>query len=425
MTLKKLLITGLLFCWMIPGSAFAVNTVLSDIFDGSEAKIAPLPGTCEGPDPLGYQVVDTVTINTAGDYVITDLYNVFGADVSALLYQGSFNPNNPSANLVTQDGIDISDVFFLPGGDYILVVQHWCENAEGAWAVSFSGPGAVTSPAAVSIPADTTGTFTTSDPSAQTECGDTEYQVSGPIQVSVTGTYYYTDAFWLVAGDEYADMCLQIYSAPFDPANPNANRVGNGVNDYSLDDYGTFELEAGQDYYLVAQPLFALNANQESEFFFVLAPPAPMRINKALAGSWFYPPTRGQGFLIDVFETNNLMYLAWFTYDLERPDPDVTAMIGDPGHRWITALGPFDGATAELDIYWNSGMIFDSEAPPVTEEGIDGSMTVNFTDCKAGTVEYDLGTRNRTGVVPIEPILYDHVELCESMNEAPGKPGPL
>jgi len=36
--------------------------------------------------------------------------------------------------------------------NYVLVVQHWCFNREGAWAVTFSGPGSVNSTSAVTVP---------------------------------------------------------------------------------------------------------------------------------------------------------------------------------------------------------------------------------------------------------------------------------
>ncbi|MFC1696390.1 hypothetical protein ACFL1C_09785, partial [Pseudomonadota bacterium] len=151
-------------------------------------------------------------------------------------------------------------------------------------------------------------------------------------------------------------MCLQIYSAPFNPANPAANRV------VLFDDDGSIQLEADQDYYFVSQPL---GGTQTGEYFYIFAPPAPLAINYSMSGSWYFQPTSGQGFLMEVFDTTNFMFLAWFTYDLERPAEGTSAMIGDPGHRWMTAGGFFQGNTAELDITWSSGMIFDSETPTV------------------------------------------------------------
>lgn len=405
---------------MLPVSAMAVNTVLSGIFDGSESKIAPLPGTCNEPDPLGYQNAGTFQVTASGDYVVTEAYNVIGIDTSVLIYQGSFNPASPQTNLVTPNGVDDSELVVLDAGvDYVLVVQHWCNNPdrvwvvrEGAWSAAFSGPGEVVSDKKVSVPAMTQGVFSANDPVADTDCGNSQYQQIGPVQVNRPGTYYYAD----ISLNYDVDMCLQVYSAPFDSGNPNSNRIGP-----ELDDWGSFELEAGKDYYFVVQPL---QEPAEGEFFFVLPPPAPFFINYAISGSWYFPPTTGQGFLIDVFDTNNLMFLAWFTYDLERPAADVTAMIGEPGHRWMTAAGPFQGTIADLGITWSSGMIFDSETPAVTNDN-DGTMEVEFYNCYSGVVRYDLGASGRSGEVPIERIVADAGPLCETLHQGPAAPGPL
>jgi len=404
---------------MTPAVALAAHSVLSGAFDGSEMKTAPLPGTCGGTEPLGYLQAGSFKVTVSGLYTLSEAYNVIGVDVSALVYSGSFNVNAPLINLVTPDGVDIvADVYLNAGTNYILVVQHWCTNPErvwvnreGTWAVALSGPGTVTSDLTVSVPEMTHGNFSASDPIADTSCGISQYQQSGPVRVSTSGTYYYADLSLNYA----VDMCLQIFTAPFNPDNPGANRV------FEEDDYGSVELEAGKDYYFVAQPL---EFEAEGEFFYMFAPPAPFGITFAMAGSWYFPDTTGQGFLIDIFDTANLMFLAWFTYDLERPSSGATALIGDPGHRWLTAVGPFRGSTANLDINWSSGMIFDSEAPPVTTSP-DGTMTVEFFNCYSGMVSYDLGSGGRTGNVPIERITNDAVPFCESVSRGPAAPGPL
>jgi hypothetical protein len=143
-----------------------------------------------------------------------------------------------------------------------------------------------------------------------------------------------------------------------------------------------------------------------------------------MAGSWFYAVIEGQGLFIDISDQLNDMFLAWFTYDLERPDPSVMAMIGDPGHRWMTAYGPFAGDTANLDITWTSGMIFDSADPPRSND-TDGTMTVQFDDCTSGTVTYDLGTAGVSGQFPIQRIFTSTENLCQSLLQGPGQPGPL
>ncbi len=137
-------------------------------------------------------------------------------------------------------------------------------------------------------------------------------------------------------------------------------------------------------------------------------------INAGLNDAWFNPDTPGQGFFLTVFEDIQMMFLAWFTYDTERPPGDVEAILGEPGHRWITAFGPFDGDTAILDIEITSGGVFDSAVPPVSQQ-TDGTATVRFDGCNSGTVTYDIVSLALMGEVPIERIALDNVAVCEAL----------
>jgi len=416
MNLNKLAVVFLILALLAPGTVLAANTVLSGIFDGTEEKTEPLPGTCLTEQPLGYQDTGTFQVSLSGAYLVFDAFNLNGADVSALIYQGPFNVNNPLANLVTLNGVDYSrEVNLEAGVDYSLVVQNYCNNVEGAWSVTFSGPSNVTSNSTRLVPDMTQGVFTNDAPRATTDCGaDAPYQSTGAVQLATTGTYYHTD----ILVDQGYDICLGVYTEPFDPANAQNNRVGE-----LLDDSGTVTLSAGQDYYFVVH----VNANWTEfvgDYFYVLAPPAPFRINKSLAGAWFNFETSGQGFFLDVYENSNQMFLAWFTFDLTRPDAGVPSGVGEPGQRWMTALGNYTENVADLAIYWAEGMVFDSPTPAVTQTA-DGTMRVEFTSCTEGTVEYDLGTADRTGTVPIEPLAPDLVELCDSLVDVPGMPGLL
>ena len=136
-------------------------------------------------------------------------------------------------------------------------------------------------------------------------------------------------------------------------------------------------------------------------------------INPAISDAWFFPDTAGQGFFIIVWEDSKLVFLAWFTYDTERPPEDVTAILGEPGHRWLTALGPYDGDSALLDVFLSSGMIFDSAVPPVTTEQMQGAtIEIVWSDCKTGLVTYNIPTLGLMGEIPIERIVEDKVAAC-------------
>ena len=142
--------------------------------------------------------------------------------------------------------------------------------------------------------------------------------------------------------------------------------------------------------------------------------PGGFQINAGLNDSWFNPATGGQGFFITVFPDRGEMFLAWFTYDTQRPPGSVSAMLGEPGHRWLTAFGDYSGDTATLAIELTEGGIFDAGAPAPTQSA-DGTITVVFTSCNAGTVNFNIPSANRSGSIAIQRIALDNVPFCESL----------
>jgi sugar lactone lactonase YvrE len=122
------------------------------------------------------------------------------------------------------------------------------------------------------------------------------------------------------------------------------------------------------------------------------------QINPGLNDAWFNPLTSGQGFLISVFPDTRMVFLAWFTFDVERPPEDVTSQLGDPGHRWLTAQGPYQGNTANLTVFVTSG---------------GGTIKLEFVDCKNGLVSYEITSLGISSEIPIERIVQDNVALCE------------
>ena len=185
------------------------------------------------------------------------------------------------------------------------------------------------------------------------------------------------------------------------PANDNVSRINLGAwNAYPFFDNGTLLVSDTRS------GLFMLRANLGNEF----------RINAGLNDAWYNPATNGQGFLISVFPDRREIFLAWFTFDTERPPEDVTAFLGEPGHRWLTAQGPYEGDTANLTIFMTEGGVFDSAEPAAsTDPAGDGSMTIEFADCENGLVNYEITSLDISGVIPIQRITPDNVALCETL----------
>ena len=140
----------------------------------------------------------------------------------------------------------------------------------------------------------------------------------------------------------------------------------------------------------------------------------PFKMNAGLNDAWYDPETDGQGFFITVFPDLGTVLLAWFTYDTELPDLNAKAILGDAGHRWLTALGPIDGNKSVMDIDIASGGLFDSPDP--IEHMPGGTITLTFKDCNTGIVEYNILSIDRQGTVPIQRVANDNIGLCEALS---------
>lgn len=138
-------------------------------------------------------------------------------------------------------------------------------------------------------------------------------------------------------------------------------------------------------------------------------------INQGISDAWFNSDTPGQGFFIIVFPELGKIFMAWFTYDTQRPPPSVEAILGDPGHRWMTAYGDYEGNIAVLDIEFSEGGVFNA-VPPEVNQAYDGTITLEFIDCENGLVHFDIPSLGLSGTVPIERLTLDNVELCEVQN---------
>ena len=160
-----------------------------------------------------------------------------------------------------------------------------------------------------------------------------------------------------------------------------------------------------------------VNINNNLYYVIEFDPDDTFKINAGLNDAWYNPATDGQGFFITVFPDLDAVLLAWFTYDTELPAEGATANLGDPGHRWLLAVGPIEGNQAIMEIEMTSGGLFDTATviertdPP----GSDGTITLTFDGCNSGTVEYDIKPINQQRTVPIQRVAKDNIVLCEAL----------
>ena len=135
-------------------------------------------------------------------------------------------------------------------------------------------------------------------------------------------------------------------------------------------------------------------------------------INAGFNDAWYEPATDGQGFFITVYPEKGTVFVGWFTFDMDFPSQDVIAGLGDACQRWLTAQGPYDGNQANLVVYNSSGGLFDSVLAAPQLEPI-GSITLQFENCKNGTVSYDLPSYGLMGEIPIQRVASDNIAACQ------------
>jgi hypothetical protein len=141
-------------------------------------------------------------------------------------------------------------------------------------------------------------------------------------------------------------------------------------------------------------------------------------INAGLNDIWYNPSTDGQGISVSVFEDKQAIFLAWHTFDTDLPDAGLTSNLGDPGQRWLTAQGFYEGNQAELTIYSSAGGVFDTTSP-LPELVPVGSIFLKFEDCSTGIVNYQLPALGMSGSIPIERVAADNIAQC-TMNQTAG-----
>jgi hypothetical protein len=134
-------------------------------------------------------------------------------------------------------------------------------------------------------------------------------------------------------------------------------------------------------------------------------------INAGLNDAWFNTLTAGQGFFITVFPEIGAIFLAWFTYDTERPDASILAFLGEAGHRWLTAFGSYEGSIASLAIELTEGGVFNT-GQPIPGQSDYGTIELEFIDCNNAIVRYNIPSLGLMGEIPITRIALDNIPRC-------------
>lgn len=400
----------ILLFFAVPLTVRADPAILSGKFLGNEMTSNSYLTHCTGFDKI-YQAVGPIQVETAGVYEFRDASINWDVDVQVSVYQGGFDPQNPNSGRVsTYD--DDGNYNLQAGTDYTVVVQPLCENLPGVWAITFWGPGDLSGEGVVPSPAHWFGTFDGSEPLTDTTpvdyCSPSYYEQNGPLQVPASGTYYFSP---LWTGSGQFGLQFAVYENSFDAANPSVNRIA------SVAFPAQIELEAGQDYIFVTQPVCEPDTG---DWLYVLAPPAQFEITPGLNGAWFNGDTPGQGFLIDVLPDAGIVFYAEFAWDTSLPPVDATSVIGNAGNRWLTAQGGYSPGDQSITMpaYFASGGLYNDPAEVMNVES--GTITLDFSDgCEGGMRSYEFAG-GATGQTPFARLANDNLDLCIQQYEGPG-----
>ena len=137
-------------------------------------------------------------------------------------------------------------------------------------------------------------------------------------------------------------------------------------------------------------------------------------INAGLNDAWVSEGAPRQGMFITVFPQLKLIFIAWFTYDTVPPASN-EATFGAGDQRWVTALGSFDGARAELTAELTSGGIFNTSDPSPDQQAGYGTIVIVFNSCSEASVQFDFPGTGQSGNMIITRTLEDNVAMCEAL----------
>ncbi len=141
----------------------------------------------------------------------------------------------------------------------------------------------------------------------------------------------------------------------------------------------------------------------------------PFPWNIGVNDAWYVPNLDGHGVLLTIYPSIKKIFLALFTFDTERPGESAGSIFGDAGQRWITAIGPYEGDTAHLDIDLTMGGVF-LQAEPMPEWSPGGTIDLQLNHCNDITLDYHIPSINRQGTLQLQRVAQDRVALCELLS---------
>lgn len=411
---------------------WAGNVVVLEEFVGDEPTmpISTEPrdtGYCYqyGPDDLpsmlGYRQAGTMQVSEAGQYRVLDLtVGWAGAwnslDAALHVYDGPFDPANPAQNRVAEfnrsykNWVNDEDYMQLQAGTaYTVIIQKACgEMTAGLGGFLIRGPGDI-SGVGFQTPDYNYGDWSdVQTPKVYFPAWGENYEWTGNFAytASKTGYHYFLDAAyawpdWGETGGTWAVPTL--YSAPFDPQNPEANLYADGFGWLSR-----YFLTEGQVVYVVY-----INAgNRQAPYQTLFYPPGELAgLNRGVTGIYADPLKLGQGLLLEADEDLDFLFGALFTF--EDGSVPSTQDVGASDQRWLTMYGSFNDSSTEADLKFenSTGGAFNQETPKASTDSEYGSGRLVAKDCEHIELHYSL-PNTPDGVFELVRLLPGKSDFC-------------
>jgi hypothetical protein len=387
------------------------------------------------PDELPYRIVGDLQVSASGQYRMLDLtigwQGARGAqDIVLYLYDGAFDPQNPTVNRVAEFNRSFTNhvndeewVQLEPGRAYKVVLQMACDIRPGLGGFLMAGPGEITGVGVPTAPWSY-GNFADVDTEVEFPGIERSFKWAGNHKYTApaTGYYYMIDggAAWPDFGGVPA--APMAYSQPFDPNDPIANHLWGGIPATSFE-FGLF-LEKGQEIWWVFVDVWDED-EPETDYVYqtVLYTPGELAgVNRGITGSFSSQELDGQGILIEADDNFDFLFGALFTF--EDGVTSATEDVGSTDHRWLTVYGNYSDDSTEVPLTWenSTGGRFNAAEPAAEQDSTYGTGKLVMRDCNTIELHYSLPDTS-DGVFEFQRLWMGKSKLCYDMvNVAPPLP---
>lgn len=380
-TMKKLSFGLVLSCILAAGSVIAQEANMTIVSDDSQLNHYPGPdglvGTGDDVVSDGLTSIQSSAPNSGGSYGFNAFkFTPIGPDDPSL-------PTGFDAITFVNGNLTIDKGVFASGGGPIVTTMDITSGTE-----PFPGHGAYTS----TITAVNSGTY---------NAATNEFSLNVDFEYTIFGS---------------------------DSAEPGVDLTGTAIYQ-AAEDFGT---DTGNTYFeTVVKPLalakgatgavFISGTGQLTSLGFpinatiVALEGVGFRLTAGLNDAWVSPDAPFQGLFFTVFESINLLFLSWFTFDSEVPEPPFQAIFGADDHRWVTGAGIFAGNSVTVNVELTSGGIFNGSDPAASQTPGYGTITIVFENCNLATLTYNFPSVGLSGMMTLTRVVTDNVELCEML----------